>query len=127
MRLLLDTHYFLWLVSQPERLSAALRADLASPLSEVYVSTVCVWEIAIKHALGRLQFPMAAMDATMQDAAFIRLPITHAHAITAGALPRLHHDPLDRMLVAQAQIERLTLVTADCAIRRYNVALYGAI
>lgn len=90
------------------------------------VSTVTAWEIAIKRAVGRLQFPIDTFEDMMREMGFDVLPILPAHAIAAGALPQLHGDPFDRMLIAQARTENLTLVSDDAAVAQYDVALLGS-
>ncbi len=123
MRLLLDTHIFLWWLSDDPLLPAAAKAAIADPASEVFVSAASVWEIAIKHALGRLDFPVAQISTVIADAGFVPLGIETEHALLAGSLPPHHHDPFDRMLIAQAIREGLTIVSVDRAIRRYSVAM----
>jgi PIN domain nuclease of toxin-antitoxin system len=125
VRLLLDTHVFLWATSEPGRLGERLRQALAAPENAVLVSAATVWEIAIKRALGRLDFPLEELDAVLARAGFDHLPIEAGHAITAGGLPRHHADPFDRMLIAQARVEGLTLVSEDAAIAAYDVRLFG--
>jgi PIN domain nuclease of toxin-antitoxin system len=120
MKLLLDTHAFLWWDSDDAHLPATLRAAIASPLNEVYVSAVSVWEIAIKRASGKLIFQASAAKAIEADG-FLPLGISVEHAEHAGSLPQLHRDPFDRLLVAQAQLEGLVLVTVDEQILRYQV------
>lgn len=90
------------------------------------VSTVNAWEIAIKHAIGRVRFPIDMFEDMMREMGFDVLPIIPAHAIAAGALPPLHGDPFDRMLIAQARAENLTLVSDDAAVARYDVPLLTA-
>ena len=90
------------------------------------VSTVTAWEIAIKRTVGRLQFPIDTFEDMMREMGFDVLPILPAHAIAAGALPQLHGDPFDRMLIAQARTENLTLVSDDAAVAQYDVALLGS-
>ena len=90
------------------------------------VSTVTAWEIAIKRVVGRLQFPIDTFEDMMREMGFDVLPILPAHAIAAGALPQLHGDPFDRMLIAQARTENLTLVSDDAAVAQYDVALLGS-
>jgi PIN domain nuclease of toxin-antitoxin system len=102
-----------------------MRAALAAPENQVFVSAVTAWEIAIKRALGRLKFPLDRFDDIMRRMSFDALPILPAHAIAAGALPRHHDDPFDRMLIAQARIEALTLVSRDQAVARYDVQVLG--
>jgi len=120
MKLLLDTHAFLWWDSGDAHLPETLRSAIASPRNEVYVSAVTVWEIAIKRASGKLNFLASAAKA-IEDHGFLPLAITVEHAECAGALPQLHRDPFDRLLVAQAQLEGLVLVTVDEQILRYQV------
>jgi PIN domain nuclease of toxin-antitoxin system len=120
MRLLLDTHVVLWWDADDPRLSAVFRAAVASPESEVFVSAASAWEIGIKRASGKLQIG-ASVAHTILRHAFIALPVTVEHAEWAGSLPLLHRDPFDRLLVAQAQLEGLVLVTVDDQILRYQV------
>ncbi len=125
MRLLLDTHVYLWSLGSPDRLSARLQAELQDPQVSVYVSAVSVWECAIKRRLGRLSFPdpidlVAAIDAS----GFVELPVTAIHAARTETLPDLHRDPFDRMLIAQALEERVTFVSSDAQVHAYpEVAL----
>lgn len=123
MRLLLDTHALIWALAEPQRLSAATREALTNPAHAVFVSAASAWEIAIKAALGRLDFPLHAWEEALAAAGFAELPVRAPHAIAAAALPRHHADPFDRMLVAQAQLEGLTLVSQDAAFGAYAVAL----
>ena len=120
MKVLLDTHVFLWWEADDPHLPAHLHAAILSPTNQVYVSAVTVWEIAIKRASGRLVFRASAAKA-IEKHNFTSLPITAEHAEWAGSLPQLHRDPFDRLLVAQAQLEGLTLVTVDDQILRYQV------
>jgi PIN domain nuclease of toxin-antitoxin system len=120
MKLLLDTHAFLWWDSKDARLAESLRLAIASPQNEVYVSAVTVWEIAIKRALGKLIFGRP-VGKSIEEYGFLPIPITVEHAECAGGLPQLHRDPFDRLLVAQSQLEGLVLVTVDDQILRYQV------
>ena len=120
MKLLLDTHAFLWWDSNDAHLPDALRSAIASPLNEVFVSAVTVWEIAIKRAAGKLIFQHPAAKSIAVHG-FLPLPISVEQAEWAGGLPQLHRDPFDRLLVAQAQLEGLVLVTVDEHILRYQV------
>jgi PIN domain nuclease of toxin-antitoxin system len=104
-----------------------MRAALASPDNQVLISAVTAWEIAIKRALGRLRFPLDRFADIMQRMGFDALPILPAHAIMAGGLPRHHDDPFDRMLIAQALTENLTLVSLDTAVARYDVAIFAGV
>ena len=124
MRLLLDTHALLWAATDDERLSPAAREAVADPANELLFSAISAFEIAVKVALGKLDLPdgPAAFIATRVAAFGLReLPVTTQHAIEAGALPPIHGDPWDRLLVAQARIESVPLLTADPVIRRYDV------
>lgn len=120
MKLLLDTHAFLWWDSRDVHLPSVLRSVIASAQNQVFVSAVSVWEIAIKRTSGKLVFGASAAKAIV-DHGFFPLPITAEHAEWAGSLPQLHRDPFDRLLVAQAHLEGLTLVTVDEQILRYHV------
>ncbi|MDR3755106.1 MAG: type II toxin-antitoxin system VapC family toxin [Terracidiphilus sp.] len=120
MRLLLDTHVVLWWDADDSRLSALFRDAIASADSEVFVSAASAWEIGIKKASGKLQAG-ASVALTIRRHAFTALPVTVEHAEWAGSLPLLHRDPFDRLLVAQAQLEGLALVTVDEQILRYQV------
>jgi len=122
MTLLLDTHALLWWLEDPNQLSESAREAIADWKNTVYVSAAVVWEIAIKKALGKLQAP-DDLEAAMAVNRFLPLPITVPHALAVRSLPGIHRDPFDRMLVAQASCEGLTLVTEDAAVRRYPVAL----
>ena len=125
MRLLLDTHTFLWWLSDWERISESARAAIADPNNEVLISAVTGWEIGIKKARGRLVAP-DNLAAVVEEKRFEHLSLTFAHAERAAALPPHHRDPFDRMLIAQAQAEGLVLVTRDSRIADYEVATMGA-
>jgi PIN domain nuclease of toxin-antitoxin system len=121
MRLLLDTHVLLWWLADDKGLSPAARSAIADGESAVFVSSASAWEIAIKRALGKLKAP-SDLEAQLESNRFEPLAITISHAMVAGALPRHHDDPFDRMLVAQAMNERLTVVTHDDRFALYGVA-----
>lgn len=125
MRLLLDTHVLLWALSQPALLTSEARAVIGDGASDVLVSPASAWEIAIKRAKGKLAGP-GDLAAEIEHAAFIPLPVTIAHALAAGALPPHHGDPFDRMLIAQAQLEGLTIVTRDPRFGDYSVSVLRA-
>ena len=120
MKLLLDTHAFLWWDSKDAHLPPVLHSAIASASNEVFVSAVSVWEIAIKRASGKLAFGGSVASAIEQQG-FLSLPITVEHAEWAGSLPQYHRDPFDRLLVAQAHLEGMTLVSVDEQILRYQV------
>jgi PIN domain nuclease of toxin-antitoxin system len=125
LKLLLDTHTFLWWSSERgTRLSARARDLLADGETEASFSVVSAWEIAIKVSGGRMDLPDSPeryLPDRLRHHGFDLLPIELAHVFRAGSLPLIHRDPFDRMLVAQAQIEGLPILTADPAISRYDV------
>ena len=125
MRLLLDTHTFLWWVSDWDKIAELAREAIADPKNEVFVSAVSGWEIGIKKAKGRLVAP-DNLAAIVEERRFEHLPLTFDHAERAATLPPHHRDPFDRMLVAQAQAEGLTLVTRDSRIPLYDVSTMSA-
>lgn len=129
MNLLLDTHVLLWALADDARLRPTARRAIQDPGNTVYVSAVSAWEIAIKAGFGRIRLPRNAarwLPAEIERAEFQALPITVPHALGVERLPRHHDDPFDRLLVAQAIAERLTLVTHDRKLMRYEVAQINA-
>jgi len=123
--LLLDTHVLLWWLGDDRGLSKAVRSRIADAETVVYVSAVSAWEIGIKKALGKLSAPDDLVD-QLGTGGFSELPITIADGLLAGALPRHHDDPFDRMLVAQAQRHSLTVVTSDASFSPYGIAVLDA-
>lgn len=123
MRLLLDTHAYLWWLADDVRLGGPARAAIGDVGNVVHVSAASVWEAAIKRALGRLDVGDADLVAQITANGFVELPVTAAQADLVGALPPHHNDPFDRLLVVQARREQLRLVTADAALRAYDVEL----
>ncbi|MDE3070830.1 MAG: type II toxin-antitoxin system VapC family toxin [Acidobacteriota bacterium] len=120
LKVLLDTHALLW--AAQGRLRGHVGHVIEETADAVYVSAATIWEIEIKRALRRLRAPQDT--ATLVDASgFRRLNISYEHALEAGRLPPIHADPFDRMLVAQARLEGMTLATGDAQVRRYDVAL----
>lgn len=119
MRLLLDTHIFLWAIQNAPQLSPAARRFLDEAES-VHVSSISLWEIAIKAAIGKLRIDQAALDDGLQRSGFAALPVSWAHARAVRGLPPVHTDPFDRMLVAQAMSEPFHLMTHDAALRAYS-------
>ena len=121
MRLLLDTHVLLWTIAESRRLSAAARALIGEPDNELTFSSVSLWEVAIKTGRGRDDFriDVSSLRRSLFDNEYAELPMTGAHAVALGSLPPLHRDPFDRMLVAQAIVEGLTLVTSDSSVAKY--------
>ena len=129
MRLLLDTQCWLWWFSQPERLSEEAIAHIANETNEIWLSVASVWEIGIKVAIGKLPLPEPIDDyisTRMIQLGARSLEITAFHALQAASLPLIHKDPFDRMLIAQSQIEAMTLVSADSMFERYNVSVIWA-
>jgi PIN domain nuclease of toxin-antitoxin system len=125
MNYLLDTHVLLDLLSARQRLGRATRKVLEDPLNDVMVSSASAWEMAIKAAQGRLRSP-DDLEAELLREGIDSLDITLSDALRAGALPRHHNDPFDRMLVAQAQNRGMTLVTRDTTLAAYGVLILAA-
>lgn len=121
MKLLLDTHLLLWAASSPERLPATLRALLEEPQNELFFSAASLWEIVIKRGLGRSDFQVdaRALRRGLRDNGYQELAITGEHALFIDSLPPIHKDPFDRVLVAQATVEGITLLTADALVAQY--------
>jgi PIN domain nuclease of toxin-antitoxin system len=124
VRLLLDTHALLWWLADDD-LTAQARDAIADPANLVVVSAASAWEISIKKALGKLAAP-DDLEHQLQAGGLVPLPISIAHGVAAGELPRHHEDPFDRMLVAQAFAEGLTIMTRDKRFDDYGVALIPA-
>jgi PIN domain nuclease of toxin-antitoxin system len=124
VRLLLDTQVLLWWLEESPRLSPEAYAEIADPHTSAWVSAVSPWEIEIKRSRRRLTIAPTYLDRISES--FASLAISMEHAVAAGRLPTHHGDPFDRMLVAQAQLEGLTIVTSDPKIARYQVAILPA-
>ena len=122
MNLLLDTHVALWAITDHPGLSATARELILSPRATVWISVASIWEISIKHSLGRGEMPVSGKDAIryFRDAGYQFLAIEPEHAAAIETLPRHHQDPFDRLLVAQALIEPMRLLTHDHTIARYG-------
>lgn len=120
MNILLDTHVLIWALENNPTLSKAAVNCIVDGCNTVFISAVTVWEIGIKRNMGKLQVPGNLLE-EMSRHRFIPLPITLEHAQLAGNLPDIHKDPFDRMLVAQAMLEKLTLVTRDKLIVDYKI------
>ena len=121
MKLLLDTHLLLWAAGPCERLSEVARAMIEAPDNELFFSAASLWEIAIKRGLGRDDFQVDArsLRTALLDNGYHELPITSAHAVAIDVLPSLHKDLFDRLLLAQAMVEGITLLTADAVVAQY--------
>jgi len=119
MRLLLDTHIFLWLTTDDRKAKKSVRAEIEAA-TEVYVSAASVWEVAIKHSLGKIDGDPRDFYRAINAFGFRELAITGAHTLATAKLPPLHKDPFDRLLIAQAMTEPLLLLTADAALVPYS-------
>ena len=119
-RLLLDTHAFLWCVSDTGRLRRASRSAIEDPRNEIFVSAVTAWETTVKQQKGKMEAP-DNLEAIVGEKGFAHLPLSFHHAELAARLPRHHKDPFDRFLIAQAQAEGLTIVTRDAHFPLYGV------
>jgi len=121
VKFLLDTHLLLWAAAEPERLSRAARALISNPENEFLFSAVSIWEVAIKHGLGREDFQVNArvLRRALLDQDYIELPLAGNHAASIDTLPPIHKDPFDRLLVAQAMAEGISLLTSDVQLARY--------
>lgn len=122
MRLLLDTHIALWAITDSPKLCAQARELICLPTAEVHVSAASVWEIAIKHSLGRHKMPVSATEVVryFAESGYVLLAITAEHAVATQTLAPIHADPFDRMLVAQALTEPLRLLTHDAVVASYS-------
>ncbi len=125
MRLLLDTHVLLWTLLDPEEVGPEARELIEDGAQDILVSAASAWEIAIKRAQGRLEAPQD-LAAAVAKQSFRPLPISFQHAAAAGDLPTHHRDPFDRMLIAQAMVEGLTIMTRDPSFEAYGVPLLRA-
>ncbi len=121
MSLLLDTHVLLWAAGAPERLPSEVRALIEDEGSNPFFSAASLWEVAIKSGLGRADFRVdpRVLRRGLLENGYAELPVTGAHAVAVDLLPPIHKDPFDRLLVAQARVEGLTLLTADDVVARY--------
>lgn len=123
MSFLLDTHAFIWWLNDSPELSLNARKTISRPENRIFFSHASYWEIAIKVSIGRLRFPMNSMESELLKNGFELLAIKSSHIIQSASLPMLHRDPFDRMLIAQAQLENLTLLTVDQHIQKYELPL----
>ncbi len=124
MRVLLDTQVWLWMLADPDRLSAGGRVILQDPAWDLLFSAASAWEIAIKVGLGKLELPGPAdvvVPQMMEHSRVTPLPVLHTHALRVAQLPPHHRDPFDRLLVAQAQMEKVPIMTADPKLAHYGV------
>ncbi len=129
MRYLLDTGVWLWSVWEPERIARKTRAVMADLHQDVFLSAVTSWEVAIKSAAGKLSLPEppgSYVPRRMADQGLRPLPVSHQHALAVFSLPAHHRDPFDRLLIAQANLEDMVLITADRIFEQYPVQLLWA-
>jgi PIN domain nuclease of toxin-antitoxin system len=122
VRFLLDTHALLWWLSDHKSLTTKAAAAVKDGRNTIFVSAATAWEISIKRALGKLKAP-DGLEETLEFNRFHQLPISIRHGLVAGNLPRYHDDPFDRMLIAQAQTEQLTIITHDVRMEQYGVSI----
>lgn len=130
MNILIDTHVVLWLQTEPERIAVDVLGQIADPDVTVLLSSASLWEIAIKYANGKLPLPERVDEwfpAYLRDQNIDVLPVRAEHALRVATLPMHHRDPFDRMLIAQAQIENLPIVTVDRSFDSYEVEVKRAI
>jgi PIN domain nuclease of toxin-antitoxin system len=125
MKFLLDTHLLLWAAGDPKRLSTKARKLINEPANELFFSAASLWEIAIKSGLSRHDFKVNArlLRRGLLDNGYSELPIGSEHAVATDSLPPIHKDPFDRMLVAQATVEGITLLTSDAVVAQYPGAV----
>lgn len=127
MRLLVDTQVILWWLNDDGRLGKQARSLLAETETQVVASIASLWEVAIKHSLGRLPAHVAELDHWLGDLSIALLPVSVSHLVALDGLPHIHRDPFDRMLVAQCLAEGLTIMTSDQKIMRYNIPCISAL
>jgi PIN domain nuclease of toxin-antitoxin system len=122
MKLLLDTHLLLWAAGEPQRLSATALALIEDPANELVFSAASLWEVAIKRQLGRSDFRVdpRVLRRGLLDNGYLELPVSSEHTVAIDNLPPIHKDPFDRMLVAQASVEGIVLLTVDPLVARYR-------
>ena len=128
-KILLDTHCWLWMTSSPERFSPLALRQIEAAETELYMSAASAWEIAVKYALGKLRLPVRPADFIaryLSETRTTSLPITSDHGLYVADLPPYHRDPFDRLLIAQAMLERLPILTADPQFQKYDVDLINA-
>lgn len=129
MKLLVDTQCWLWMLADPERLTRRARRVIASSRGELYLSAASAWEIAIKHGIGKLRLPADPVEyvqSRLEPTGVAPLSITLAHVLQVARLPPHHRDPFDRILVAQAQVDELVLLTADRQLEPYDIKIEWA-
>lgn len=121
MKLLLDTHLILWAAGGGKRLSGVARSLIEAPENELFFSAASLWEVAIKHGLGRHDFQVnnRILRRELLDNGYIELPVSSVHTLDLDSLPSIHKDPFDRILIAQSMVEGITLLTSDPIVAQY--------
>jgi len=127
VRVLLDTHILLWWLNAHPALSKSYRAVIADRTHAVYVSAASLWEISIKSNQGKLDVSASTIAALVEQQGFLPLAIDYNHVVTAGGLPLYHKDPFDRLLIAQAHVEALMILSVDEIFRHYDVILLASV
>jgi PIN domain nuclease of toxin-antitoxin system len=122
MKLLLDTHLLLWVAGQPDRLSPEARKFIDNPANDLLFSAASLWEVVIKRGLGRDDFKVdvRVLRRGLLDNGYVELPVVSDHVVAIDGLPPIHKDPFDRVLIAQATVEGITLLTTDASVTRYR-------
>ncbi len=123
MKFLLDTHVLIWSLQDNERLSHQIKTLINDANNEIYISAASIWEIAIKSSLNKINLSVDEILETLQHSDYYPLPITFFHTAKIIHLPHYHHDPFDRILIAQAWIEEMTLITHDAKIQQYDISI----
>ena len=127
MSYIMDTHVFLWTMVEPEKLSRLAARIIESDQDELFLSSVVVWEIVIKREIGKIVFQKDNLynfiHHTIETNRFTPLPVTIAHAVELENLPAVHRDPFDRMLISQARVEKVPLITSDRTISKYDISI----
>lgn len=129
MKVLLDTHIFLWMFLTPSRITANVKFLIKDTRNEIFLSSISSWEIAIKYSVGKLKLPDAPeiyVPERIKRANLQKLEISHEHTLAIANLPSIHKDPFDRLLITQANVENLTLLSADSVFNKYTVKLIDA-
>ena len=129
LAVLVDTQVFLWMHAEPHRLSGSAKSMLVDPAQEVLFSAGSSWEFAIKHALGRFDLPESPtvyVPSRIASAGLTAIPVEHPHALQAGALPLIHRDPFDRLLIAQSRELGIPLMSSDSVFDEYDVEVVWA-
>ena len=129
MKYLMDTSIWLWALSEPGRIAKPARQKLTASADELFLSAASVWEVVLKHAKGKLSLPEppdAYVPSRMSFLGIRSLPVSQAHVLQVAALPAHHSDPFDRLLIAQALVEGMTILTADRLFKKYDVPILWA-